>query len=322
MSRRRHGDYCEADSFAPKISLSLSLSLSLSFPYHRNFASPEYWGFSDRGHYGDSLQEMDAALGELTGQLRPAAAAAAAAGVGSQTLVFWSSDNGAAWPHRFEHAGSTGPFACGKGTVWEGGIRVPAIAWWPGVIKPRTVSMAPLSTLDIFPTFVALGRPAQRRTPELPPPLPVDGVDISSFLRASAEVAAPAPRALFWYFADQLAAVRVGSYKAHYLWQGWSASAVARFPACGPENASVLEPPLLYHINRDPSERFPIDASSEEWRQAMARVRAAVAKQAAALALDGAVALPELDAREDAAGLLCCGGREAKPPFDMCKCGQ
>ena len=89
-----------------------------------NFASAQYWGTSERGHYGDALLEMDAAIGNITDLLRPPSLSPRSDGRGGGrsgsrgTFVLWTSDNGAAWPHRFEHAGSTGPFACGKGTVW------------------------------------------------------------------------------------------------------------------------------------------------------------------------------------------------------------
>jgi hypothetical protein len=188
---------------------------------------------------------------------------------------------GAAWPHRFEHAGSSGPFACGKGTVWDGGVRVPAIAWWPGVIQPAATSTAALSTLDVFPSFISLaGAPPS----SMPTARVMDGIDISAFLLSSGQPdTLPAARAFFWYrlrdtmitirtgpdrlrvacallrlampilipmsvrsryLADQLAAARVGRYKVHWLRQGWGRSWVP-FPQCGPENATRLDPPQV-----------------------------------------------------------------------------
>jgi hypothetical protein len=119
--------------------------------------------------------------------------------------------------------------------------------------------------------------------------------------------------------ADQLAAARVGLYKVHWLRQGWGRSWVP-FPECGPENATRLTTPELFAIDRDPSERFPIDPSTEEWRSAMTAVNAAVGKQERSLALAGAIAPPELDAPTNQSAMLCCGGHVPAPPFNMCKC--
>lgn len=101
---------------------------------------------------------------------------------------------------------------------------MPAIAWWPGVIRPGSVSMTPLSTLDVFPTFLSLGR-----LDPLPPAggradgdgkvgsgaalLPLDGVDMSRFFLSSGAEQGPSEtnasnRGFFWYYADQLAAAR------------------------------------------------------------------------------------------------------------------
>ena len=114
-----------------------------------NFAGPAFWGTSVRGAFGDALSELDWAVGQISTAVRQS-------GRWSETLTLFTSDNGAAWPHRFQHAGSTGPMRCGKGTFYEGGVRVPAIVTWPGMIAPASLSTSPASTLDILPTFIAL----------------------------------------------------------------------------------------------------------------------------------------------------------------------
>lgn len=342
------------------------LYLAFGHTHAWNFASEQYWNKSDRGHYGDALLEMDAALANVTDILRPRGSE-----ISGSTLVFWTSDNGAirrfsdiskshpsllscwlsntrlnsllsvhwagaAWPHRFEHAGSTGPFRCGKGTAWDGGVRVPAIAWWPGVIKPATVSMAPLSSLDIFPTFISLASATTTVSAGstagsvLDSAINVlDGLDLSTFILSSGAASSlpgggdaySRTRSLFWYYADQLAAARVGRYKVHWLHQGWGRSWIP-FPECGPENATRLARPELYAIERDPSERFPIDPGTDEWKDAMAMVMAAVDAQKRSLAVVGAVAPPELDAEVNQSAMLCCAGHSPEPPFDMCKCNN
>ena len=82
--------------------------------------------------YGDAVRELDYGVGVILDALR-------AHGLDSSTLVVFSSDNGAA-TYAKENGGDNGPFLCGKQTTFEGGMREPTLAWWPGVIKAGQVS--------------------------------------------------------------------------------------------------------------------------------------------------------------------------------------
>ena len=82
--------------------------------------------------YGDAVRELDYGVGVILDALR-------AHGLDSSTLVVFSSDNGAA-TYAKENGGVNGPFLCGKQTTFEGGMREPTLAWWPGVIKAGQVS--------------------------------------------------------------------------------------------------------------------------------------------------------------------------------------
>ncbi|WAR11674.1 GALNS-like protein [Mya arenaria] len=92
------------------------------------YASKPFLGKSHRGLYGDAVMELDFGVGQILNKLM-------ALGVAENTFVFFSSDNGAA-TYAKTHGGSNGPFLCGKETTFEGGMREPAIAWWPNRIKP------------------------------------------------------------------------------------------------------------------------------------------------------------------------------------------
>jgi hypothetical protein len=195
--------------------------------------------------------------------------------------------------------------------------------------------MAALSSLDIFPTFVSLasasntGGSTGGADNMLDTTHVLDGLDLSAFILSSgAPSSLPGggdfysrTRSLFWYYADQIAAARVGRYKVHWLRQGWGRSWVP-FPECGPENATRLATPELYAIERDPSEKFPIDPRTNEWKDAMAAVMAAVDVQERSLAVAGAIAPPALDAVAKQSAMLCCGGRFPEPPYDMCECNN
>ncbi|CAL4162534.1 unnamed protein product, partial [Meganyctiphanes norvegica] len=102
--------------------------LPFNHVHHPQFASSVHQGVSSRGRFGDSLLELDWAVGRIMATLKNT-------GAHRNTLVWFTSDNGPSMT-RHERGGCAGPLRCGKGTTWEGGIRVPSIVHWPAKIKP------------------------------------------------------------------------------------------------------------------------------------------------------------------------------------------
>ena len=102
------------------------LYIAHTFPHVPLFASESFRGRSRAGIYGDVVEELDWSVGQVLQSLRDA-------GVERQTMVVFSSDNGP-WLIFDQHGGSAGLLREGKGSTWEGGMRVPGIAWWPGRI--------------------------------------------------------------------------------------------------------------------------------------------------------------------------------------------
>src|SRR5207302_7066835 len=134
-----------------------------------------------------------------------------------RTFVIFTSDNGAPprpglgkgkgsdrFPGR-NLVGSNGLLRGGKGTTFEGGLRVPAIAWWPKTLAPGRTLTEPFSMLDLFPTVANLAgaNPPRDRV--------LDGKDLSELLIQGKP--SPQPRVLFHYFGPQLQAVREGKWK-------------------------------------------------------------------------------------------------------------
>jgi arylsulfatase A len=180
------------------------------------------------------VEEIDWSTGQVLDALR-------AAGIDRRTLVVFTSDNGPWLPFK-THGGSAGPLREGKGTTWEGGVRTPAIFWWPGTVRPSVVTDMG-SAMDLFVTAASLGGAA------LPADRTIDGVD----LRAPLTGTGPSPRrVLFYYWDSELRAVRKGAYKAHFITSG----------AYG-EGDPRLEhnPPLLFNVAEDPGERHNIAAA-------------------------------------------------------------
>ena len=160
----------------------------LPFPTAGPFA-----GRSGHGQYGDTVQEIDWSVGQVLRTLREN-------GLESNTLVVFSSDHGP-W-----FQGSPGRLRGRKGETFEGGVRVPFVARFPGFIPPNQVCSAFATSLDLLPTVGDL-------TGATLPPNPLDGVDIRGLLTSDQ---ATVSRDAFLYFNDvYLQAVRLGSWKLH-----------------------------------------------------------------------------------------------------------
>lgn len=209
------------------------LYLAHSLPHIPLARSDEFVGHSAGGMYGDVVEEIDWSVGKVLDALR-------AAGVERNTLVLFTSDNGPWLPFR-DHGGSAEQLKQGKGSTWEGGVRTPAIFWWPGTVRPGVVTEMG-SGLDLLATAASL---AGARVPS---DRPIDSIDLTAALTG----AGPSPRnELLYYWDSELRAVRKGKYKAHFITSG---------AYDDPEPRTVHNPPLLFDLSVDPGERSNIAA--------------------------------------------------------------
>jgi arylsulfatase A-like enzyme len=207
------------------------LYLAHTFPHVPLFASDKFGGRSRRGLYGDVVEEIDWSVGQVLDTLRRE-------GLDKNTFVFFTSDNGP-WLIMGEAGGSAGPLRDGKGSTWEGGMREPGIAWWPGRIRAGVVTHELACTMDLFGTAVKLA------ATEVPKDRVIDGLDLTPLLFGTG----PSPRDVFFYYrGTQLYAARKGSLKAHFITQ----------PGYGAERPVKHDPPLLFDLAHDPSERFNV----------------------------------------------------------------
>jgi arylsulfatase A len=224
------------------------LYLAHTMPHTPLFASPDFKGRSLRGLYGDTIEEIDWSTGQILDVLRQH-------NLADRTFVLFTSDNGP-WLSEQEQGGSAGLLRDGKGSTWEGGMRVPAIAWMPGRIQPAVTSQ-PASTLDLFPTALALAGAKP------PADVTLDGLDIGRLLFK----AQPLPeRPFFFYRGHEIFACRIGDWKAHFITQS----------GFGPPGREVHDPPLLLQLAHDPSERFNRAADQPA---VLARIQEAVEQQ-------------------------------------------
>ncbi len=124
------------------------LYLAYSMPHVPLFVGPRYRGVSKQGLYGDVIMEIDWSVGQILAALEKHKLA-------DNTLVIFTSDNGP-WLVRGEHGGSALPLRAGKGTTYEGGLRVPCVMRWKGRIPAGKVCDELATTMDILPTFAKL----------------------------------------------------------------------------------------------------------------------------------------------------------------------
>ncbi len=177
------------------------LYLAHSMPHVPLYVSKANEGKSGAGLYGDVMWEIDWSVGQVLGALEEH-------GIDERTLVIFTTDNGP-WLSYGDHAGSAGPLREGKGTAWEGGVRVPCIMRWPGTIPAGTTCSQPAMTIDLLPTLASLIG-AEDALPEHP----IDGGNIWPLI-AGDEGAASPQEAYYFYWGRDLHAVRKGKWSLH-----------------------------------------------------------------------------------------------------------
>lgn len=167
-------------------------------PHVPIFARAPFKGKSARGLYGDVVEELDSAIGDLMRTLKQQ-------GLDDNTLVLFLSDNGPFLSYG-NHAGQAQPFREGKLTTFEGGVRVPFIVRWPGHVPAKRVSTAFFTGLDLLPSLATIADAAQ-------PKAKIDGLDLSGLLLGAKDAK---ERASFAYYSGgELHAVRQGKWKLH-----------------------------------------------------------------------------------------------------------
>jgi arylsulfatase A-like enzyme len=195
-----------------------------------------FQGSSQNGRFGDWVQEVDASVGRVFDTLRELQ-------LDTNTLVIFTSDNGP-WLIKGADGGSAGPLRGGKGSTWEGGVRVPTLAWWPGKIAPSSVSDAVAGTIDVLPTCLKIAGA------EVPAQPVIDGRDLSPLLFGQSK---DSPREAHYYFSSyNLQAVRQGPWKLALTTQRETMGKDAA--------ADASENPRLYHLDQDIGEKTNLAA--------------------------------------------------------------
>lgn len=218
--------------------------LAHSLPHVPLFTSKEFEGISRRGLYGDVIEEIDWSVGQVLNTIRQN-------NLSKNTIVVFTSDNGP-WLTYNQQGGSSGLLRDGKGSTWEGGMREPTVFWGPNFVKPAIVQDMG-STLDLFPTILSLAGL------EVPGDRIYDGFDLSQTLKLKKK----SPRnKMFYYHGTELRAARVGSFKIHYK----------TYTEYRGQKPIVHNPPLMFNLDIDPSEKYPLNVENHEGFQKVVKV--------------------------------------------------
>lgn len=235
-------------------------------------------GRSPHGLYGDNTEEMDWMVGQILETLDTE-------GLTNSTLVYFTSDHGGSLEARFgnnQYGGWNGIYKGGKGMAgWEGGIRVPGIFRWPGVLPAGRVIHEPTSLMDIFPTVVHLagGQVPQDRV--------VDGRDLLALLQGTARhsdheflmhYCESFLHAARWHQRDRGAVWKVHFTTPIFQPDGAGACYGQIVCPCSGNRVTHHAPPLLFDLSRDPSEAHALTPDTEpSFHQVVETVARAVA---------------------------------------------
>ncbi len=188
--------------------------------------------------YAAMIDSMDQTVGRIRDTLQEL-------GIAEHTIILFTSDNGGRIP-----TSSNAPLRAGKGSCYEGGVRVPQIIYWPGVTQAGSESATPVITMDLFPTVMdMLGMADAGKTA-------VDGVSLVPLLRQSGELP---ERPLFWHY----------PHYQHYQQEGTTPYGAIRrgdYRLIEFYDDNRIE---LYNLRDDPGERNNLAASSPELAESM-----------------------------------------------------
>ncbi len=221
------------------------LYLAHTMPHRPQAVSDGFRRRSAHGLYGDAVQEIDWSTGQILDTLQEL-------GLSDRTFVAFTSDNGPWVPGSFKkriRGGSTGGLRGSKGTTWEGGMRVPMVARWPGKLPAGEVRAGISSLMDFFPTFVELAGG------KVPTDRVIDGRNILAFLQG--KEGSP-HHEFYYYFRTHLFAIRSGDWKLHFFKRDLAVSGK------NVEKPVPCEPLELYNLAEDPAEETNVSAQHPE----------------------------------------------------------
>jgi arylsulfatase A-like enzyme len=228
------------------------LYLPHSMPHVPLATTPKFRQTTRFGAYGDVIREIDDSVGQIVAALEKH-------DILDETLVIFTSDNGP-WLSYGDHAGTTGGLREGKGTTFEGGVRVPFVVRYPDLIKPGLTFEDACMTIDILPTLVELtgGKSPSRK---------IDGRSMLPIFTGQYPDDYDRERPLFfWYHRGNLEAMLSGSWKLHFphKYRSLEGREPGNNGIPAKYNYQMQQPLALYDLSNDPAESTDVSAEQPE----------------------------------------------------------
>ena len=229
------------------------LYVAHSMPHVPLGVGPQFRQTTRYGMYGDVIREIDWSVGQVCNALERQ-------GVLDRTLVIFTSDNGP-WLSYGDHAGTTGGLREGKGTTFEGGVRVPMVARYPQVIPAGTTCSEPCMTIDLLPSIAELTGTTKHMGP-----LEIDGRSIVPLLSGEEGARSPHEALYFWYHKGDLEAMRSGRWKLHFPhgYRSMNGRKPGNNGIPGKYEYGIRIGLELYDLQQDPAESTDVSADHPE----------------------------------------------------------
>jgi len=220
------------------------LYLAHNMPHVPLAVSDKFKNKSGAGLYGDVMEEIDWSVGEIMKTLE-------ANGLTKNTIVIFTSDNGP-WLTYGDHGGNSGGFREGKGTAWEGGVRVPFIISWPGQIKAGSVCNNMAANIDLLPTLVSICNAKM-------PVKKIDGVNILPLLKQEKN-ANPRDEIAIYYDRNSLKCIRKGQWILTFpcISQTYKKASAIGYGGWPGKYATDSVRLALYDLRTDPGETLDV----------------------------------------------------------------
>ena len=212
-------------------------------PHVPLFVSEDFEDLTGNGLYADVITEIDYSVGRVLDKIEEI-------GLTENTIVVFTSDNGP-WLSYGNHSGSSGIFREGKGTTWEGGVRVPSIIKFPNGLKPNEID-EPIMAIDWMPTFANITRSKLSQNK-------IDGKDIWPLL--SGEVnQSPHEKLYFYYRVNELHSIRMNDWKIQFsrTYRSLNGKKGGKDGIPVKYEMNLIDKNELYNLKDDPQERIDV----------------------------------------------------------------
>ena len=212
-------------------------------PHVPLFVSEDFEDLTGNGLYADVITEIDYSVGRVLDKIEES-------GLTENTIVVFTSDNGP-WLSYGNHSGSSGIFREGKGTTWEGGVRVPSIIKFPNGLKPNEID-EPIMAIDWMPTFANITRSKLSQNK-------IDGKDIWPLLSGEVDQS-PHEKLYFYYRVNELHSIRMNNWKIQFsrTYRSLNGKAGGKDGIPVKYEMNLIDKNELYNLKDDPQERIDV----------------------------------------------------------------